>query len=147
MENENNFQDAFLELLLIHKMDVRALSEKTGISQSRLYAYKSGEHIPSYENAAKISDVFECSFDYLFGLVDERQQERYILTSTPTERFRKIIMESGLTRYKISKLTGITESKLSLWFAGKKIPEHSSLYLLAKNLPCSLDYLAGRDKI
>lgn len=145
--DKTTFQDALEELLLTNNMDMRALAERTGISPSRLYSYKRGENLPSFENAKKLSEIFECSFDYLFGLTDKYNRERYRYTGTPLSRLQKIIKESGFTRYKISKLTGISEAKLSSWFTGSKAPELSSLYLLAKKLPCSLDYLCGRDKI
>ena len=147
MKKDGVFQDTLEELLLSNNLKMSDLAEKTGIAPSRLYSYKRGEDIPSFDNAIKIAEVFECSFDYLFGLSDENKKENYKISSTPTKRFQELITQSGLTRYKISKLTGIDEAKLSSWYTGKKIPTLSSLYLLAKGLSCSLDYRAGRDKI
>lgn len=147
MKEETTFQDTLEELLLTNNLDMGDLIEITKISPSRLYSYKRGDNVPSIENATKIASVFSCSFDYLFGLTDEKKKENYKIASTPTKRFQDLVAQSGLTRYKISKLTGIDEAKLSSWYTGKKIPTLSSLYLLAKGLSCSLDYLAGRDKI
>lgn len=147
MKKDSIFQDTLEELLLSHNLKMGDLAEKTGIAPSRLYSYKRGEDIPSFENATKIAEVFGCSFDYLFGLTDKNKKENYKTSSTPTKRFQELIAQSGLTRYKISKLTGISEAKLSSWYTGRKIPTLSSLYILAKGLSCSLDYLAGRDKI
>ena len=83
----------------------------------------------------------------MFGLTDKYIVEQYRTVTTPNERFRTFLQESNLTRYQIYKATGIQENRLADWFHDRRIPSLSSLCAIAKAFSCSLDYLAGRDKI
>ncbi len=147
MNCKDIFQDTFEELLTVRKTTIKALSESTGIFMSALYRYLHGENIPSVKNAIKIADYFSCSLDYLFGLTDECKTEIYNTVSTPNERFRSFLKDNGQTRYQVYKSTGIEQKRLSDWFYGRRTPSLACLYLVAKAYACSLDYLAGRDKI
>ena len=141
------FQDTLQELLTTSNTTVKALSEGTNIYISALYRFLSGESIPSLKNAEKIAAYFSCSFDYLFGFIDKYKTEQYATVSTPNERFCEFLQNNRLTRYQIHKATGIQENRLADWFHRRRTPSLASLYLVAKAFSCSLDYLAGRDKI
>lgn len=47
---------------------------------------------------------------------------------------RQIIVESDLTQKKISIKSGISESQLSQWLSGKRIPKISALNKVANSL-------------
>jgi len=47
---------------------------------------------------------------------------------------RQIIVESDLTQKKISIKSGISESQLSQWLSGKRIPKLSALNKVANSL-------------
>lgn len=54
-------------------------------------------------------------------------------------------MESlGLTQYRVSKDTRVSQSCISNWRDGKIVPSVDKLVVLANYLDCSLDYLLGR---
>lgn len=57
----------------------------------------------------------------------------------------RIMDERGITSYRMSKVTGISESLFSAW---KKKPTSKiysgNLVLIADHLNCSVDYLLGR---
>lgn len=58
--------------------------------------------------------------------------------------FKQLIQNSGITVYKISKDTGISESLMSQWKSGRQLPKYDSLNILADYFNVSGDYLLGR---
>lgn len=50
---------------------------------------------------------------------------------------------SGLTSYKISKITGISQATLSRYESGERIPMASHLALIAQAHGVSVDWLCG----
>ena len=147
MYYRENFQDTLQELIVARNLTIKTLSEQSGVPLSPLYRFAKGESIPSHENAAKLAAYFACSFDYLFGLTDEYKAEQYTTVCSPNERFRDFLKENNYTRYQVHKATGLEEKRLSDWFHNHRTPSLASLYTIAKNYTCSLDYLAGRSKI
>ncbi|MBQ2740555.1 MAG: helix-turn-helix domain-containing protein [Clostridia bacterium] len=141
------FQDSLQELLVVHNLTIKDLSTAASVCLSPLYRYINGESAPSLSNAIKIADYFGCSLDYLFGLDDTYTKDTYRIASTPNKRFREFLKAQGCSRYKIHKATGLEEKLLFDWFHGVRAPSLANLYLIAKTFSCSLDYLAGRDKI
>lgn len=57
------------------------------------------------------------------------------------EIFESLLREKGITAYKISKETGVTQTALSNWKRGKSTPNAINLQKLADYLEVSLDYL------
>lgn len=64
-----------------------------------------------------------------------------------SEIFKQLIQNSGITVYKISKDTGISESLMSQWKSGRQLPKYDSLNILADYFNVSGDYLLGRVNI
>ena len=62
-----------------------------------------------------------------------------------TENILRIIEERGITSYKLSKETGISECLFSKWSEkpSSKVTSQN-LQLIADYLDCSVDYLLGR---
>ena len=147
MDCKELFQDCLQELFVLNNLTVKEASPATQISPQQLYRYMNGESIPSLKNATKIAEYFSCSFDYLFGLTDKYIKEEYKTTTTPNARFRELLKTQGYSRYKIHKATGLEEKRLFDWFHDLRSPSLNNLYTIAKTFACSLDYLAGRDKI
>ena len=61
------------------------------------------------------------------------------------EIFEKLMSERGLTHYKVSKATGVSQSSLSDWRLGKGVPGAKTLSKLAEFFGVSVDYLIGRE--
>ena len=63
----------------------------------------------------------------------------------PAENILRVMKERGITAYKLSKATGISESLFSKWrdFPTSGISS-GNLILIADYLDCSVDYLLGR---
>ena len=63
------------------------------------------------------------------------------------EIFSKLIQERGITPYKVSKDTGVSQSTLSDWKRGVSTPKQDKLQKIADYLGVSIDYLmTGEEK-
>lgn len=57
--------------------------------------------------------------------------------------FSELMEEKGLTAYKVSKETGISQSVLSAWKNGTSVPRPVTFKILADYLGVSVEYLRG----
>lgn len=55
--------------------------------------------------------------------------------------FSDLMKEKGLTAYKVSKETGVSQSVLSAWKNGTSVPRPVTLKILADYLDVSIDRL------
>ncbi len=147
MENLDCFKENLKELMEINNYTVKDISLKTGIKTSTIYSYLNDKHIPDLTRAIKIAQVFDCSLDFLFGFTEDFTPKKYKLASTANDRFKKVLADRKITRYRVHILTKISQNQLCNWFQDKQSPTLISLVTVAKALDCSLDYLAGRDEI
>lgn len=60
--------------------------------------------------------------------------------------FVQILQDRGITAYKLSKDTGISEALISNWKNGRQLPKYDSINLLCDYFDISSDYLLGRTK-
>jgi transcriptional regulator with XRE-family HTH domain len=63
------------------------------------------------------------------------------------EIFERLLKEAGITAYKVSKDTGISQTTLSDWKRGRSIPKTEKLQTIANYFDVSLDYLLGKTTI
>jgi len=64
------------------------------------------------------------------------------------ETFEQLLQKYGVTPYKVSKETGISQSTLSDWKLGKITPKTSNLQKIANYFGITLDYLTtGQENI
>lgn len=59
------------------------------------------------------------------------------------EIFAKLMKEDGVTPYRVSKETGVSQSVLSDWKRGRCVPKVDKLQKIADYFHVSLDYLLG----
>jgi transcriptional regulator with XRE-family HTH domain len=59
------------------------------------------------------------------------------------ERFRQLMEERGITSYRVSKDTGVSEASLSEWKRGNSTPKVENLKKIANYFNVTLDYLLG----
>lgn len=145
MDRFKYFSDCLNDILIERNIAVKELSDTSGITDSRLYDFLSGNCVPSVQNAVKLANSLHCTLDYLFGFDEEYDYcQNYVLTSDCSERLRQAINASGKTRYKISKETKVSQQQLHNWYRNKQIPSLVTLVNFADYFNCSLDYLVGK---
>lgn len=57
------------------------------------------------------------------------------------EIFEKLLLERGITAYKVAKETGVTTATLTSWKQGKYVPKAEKLQKIADYLNVSVEYL------
>lgn len=62
------------------------------------------------------------------------------------ERFMQLLQENGLTAYRVSKETGVTQTTLSDWKNGRATPKTVTLQKIADYFNVSLDWLTGNSE-
>ena len=71
-----DFSQRLSSLLIERQITAYRLSKDTGISDSMIARWKSGERSPSLENLLAIADYFDVSIDYLLGRTDDPEAHR-----------------------------------------------------------------------
>ena len=61
------------------------------------------------------------------------------------ERLKELRFERGLSKEQVSKDTGLSRSAISLWEAGKRVPNAEAVVVLAKYFEVTTDFLLGVD--
>ena len=60
--------------------------------------------------------------------------------------FEQLLQTNGITTYKVSKDTGISQSVLSAWKTGISTPKQDKLKKIAEYFGVTVDYLMGIEK-
>lgn len=60
------------------------------------------------------------------------------------ERFVELLQEKGITAYRVSKDTGVTQTTLSDWKTGRAVPKTVTLQKIADYFGVTLDWLCGK---
>ena len=62
------------------------------------------------------------------------------------ERFEQLLQKRGVTPYKVSKETGVTQTSLSNWKSGRKKPSAKTLQKMADYFGVTVGYLMGTEE-
>lgn len=133
------------------------VGKETGISTSTLSDWKNGKSSPKQDKLKLIADFFGVSVDYLItGMETEyfKKQEfkkECLEFARPChyfeyERYRKLRDLRGLRDADIARMTGITKSSFSDWKSGKSKPNADKVFLIAKALGTTVEYLMTGEK-
>lgn len=141
------FSERLADLIFETGKIARDVAPEIGISKSTIYEYLSGTKMPTLQNLIKIADFFNCSADYLFGREEFVNGVTYKQCKAFSERFKEILAYYKLSRYKLEKLTGISESVLYYWAKGDKTPSVERIIHVCTLLDCSIDFFIGRTDV
>ncbi len=144
--NLSKFSERLGELMFDAGKTQAQLAESLGCSQSSISRYLSGEALPTLDMTVKLADYFCCTTDFILGLKAENDGEKFGTPAPFGERLLKICREKGMSRYRLQKLTDISESVMRYWVQGKTSPSLLNVVLIAEKLEVSVDYLLGREK-
>lgn len=62
------------------------------------------------------------------------------------EIFAELLKKHNVTRYQVSKATGVPQSSLSDWSKGKSKPKYDNMKKIADYFGVSVDYLLGNEE-
>ena len=141
--------DKFAEILkdLIEEkgLSLRKIAQASGVSANQYSKYLTGA-IPTIPVAVRISNYFEHSIDFLFGLVEDEKNLKFNNSydlSNFISKYENLLNINKITHWKFANKYGLSESSLRHWKYGD-IPKLDSLFIIALNLSTSIDYLIGR---
>lgn len=136
--------ERFALLLAENNVTPYRVSKDTGIATATLSDWKNGRSTPKNDKLQKIADYFNVSLDWLIGNSDYRNVQDLIKSESNDNgylAFSKLLNERGVTAYKVSKETGVTQSTLSDWKRGRSTPKTDNMKKIADYFGVSIDYL------
>ena len=140
----SNFSKRFLEFMTEQGLNASQLAEKIDISHTSIGRYISGERTPNFPCFVKMLYLFNCSADYLLGLVEIHTEEPLHPVPPFGERLRILLKERKITQAKLIEDLPVSSAVPYKWLSGINEPSIESLIRLAEYFECSVDYLIGR---
>ena len=61
------------------------------------------------------------------------------------ERLKELRAQKGLSQAQLAKATGLSQSAITYWDTGKRIPNAYAVIILARFFDVSTDYLLGEE--
>ena len=124
------FSERLKELMFERDLNAPALAKQTGIERSTINGLERGAHCPSIKVFVTLLDYFNCSADFLLGIIDNEPNE---ITFKPLQPFGEIF-RSVLKKNTVYK-----------WLNNISQPNVESLVKISEYLDCSVDFLMGRE--
>lgn len=127
-----------------YKLTQSSLANALNIERSNISEFLSDKHTPSFDCFVKMLYFFNCSADYLLGLVELHTEE--ILHPVPPfkDRLRTMLKERKVTQAQLISGLPVSSAVPYKWLSGINEPSIESLIRLAEFFECSVDYLIGR---
>ncbi len=145
MDYLSNFSENLSELIDDKNLSVEDFAKSVKIAYSEVYRYLRKEYMPKLSNLIKIADTYGYSLDYLIGLIPFPENAKFKTTPPFGEQLKKHMKKKGVTRYRMSKDTGISINRIDSWYHGEFMPSLDKALELKKYFDCTLDYLFGRE--
>ena len=137
----NNFRERLDDFLIERNISKNQLATIVGVRPDTIYGYYRKKLLPEIHIAKRISDYFNCSLDYLFGLTDQvKNNEKNELSFADT--VKKLIKDNHKSVEKTMKELNISDRTYYRWQSGESKPLTSVIIALARYFDVSVDYLA-----
>ena len=117
------------------------LARLTGVRNTNISNFLIGLNQPSYKNLIKLLYFFNCSADYMLGLIEFDTQEKPLPVLPFGPRLKSILKEYSVPQEKLIKELPVSSSVLYKWLAQISYPSPDNLIKLAKYFDVSVDYL------
>ena len=144
----SNFSDRLTEQMILCGLSAKQLADITGANRVTIFALKRGARLPSTQLLLSLVEHFQCSADYLLGLVEFSPEQVYYASSMQDfgERLRFLLTENKVSQYKLTKDYHISGNLIYRWLNNKAIPSVANLIKLSQCLDIPVDTLIGRIK-
>ena len=141
-----NFADRLDELLIEKSKKATEVCRELGLGNSTISHYRVETRMPKVSVLIRLADYFNCTVDFLLGIDDYNKATSFKVCPPFSQRILELCDEFKTTRYKLQKLTGISESVMRYWVRGKTEPSIYNIVRIADKLKCSVDFVLGREK-
>ncbi len=139
----SNFVGSLKELMIINNLSPAGLARVSGCPETTVSGWLTGNSVPKKNNLLKLSNHFNCSFDYILGLTDDRTIYRNDISSTFDVRIMQILKEKKITKNALATMCNFHSSRFKSWLVNGNIPQTENLIVIAIKLECSVEYLLG----
>ena len=141
----SDFSERLSELISENNLSTDALGAALGVNGSTVRRWKQSKRSISLANALRLAEFFECSLEFLIG----RTENKLDFTPVPCppfyERLRQVMVERGVTWYRIVKDNAVSDYNLSVWKKGRS-PHLQSIIDIADYFGYTLDFFVGRER-
>ncbi len=131
-----------------HKLNRVMLAKAVGVTSTTINGFFNYDYYPQIELAIKLSNYFDCSIDYLFGLTDVKTKEYDLDMNKVMQNFNdnisSMLKSSGVSNAKAMRDMGMGEFTLYRWRRGM-FPKTVTLIAVAKYFGVSVEYLLGHE--
>lgn len=144
MEILSKLPERLQELMLDRNINASALAKILNTNPSTVTRYLKGETLPSYTCFTKMLEFFDCSADFLIGLIDFPPTDMVFHPIPPfNEQFRTLMQKHTMSQYRLHHITNFSYNNFNKWLKGLSHPYVDNLIKLAQAFDCSVDYLIG----
>lgn len=123
------------------------LIKEIKISKSLYSEYEQERKIMPLKHLNIVTNFFNVSFDYIFGITNEPSYDNSKSDINPKlieQRLKALRKEQNITQDKLQKIIGRSNSTISDYERGKIIISTYVLYTICKKYNISADYLLGK---
>ena len=145
MDNLSVFVERLKEYMGERDLNASTLANEISFSRVTVSGLLNEAHVPSTKIIIELVKYFNCSADYLLGLVEYPRLTEFKPIKPFGDTLRKCLKENGKTEYRLQKDLDISKSLTYRWLNDKAIPTVDSLIKLKNYFGCSVDYLLGRE--
>ena len=130
------------ELMKENDLTPVMLAKRIGVTRNAITRYLSGARLPSFAVFVKLIETFNCSADFMLGLI-EYPPTNVVFHSIPpfSERFRELLNSYNMSQYALHHKTNLSYDNFNKWLKGITSPYIDNLIKLAQAFDCSIDYL------
>ena len=140
------FAERLKELMNERNLNAPALAKEIGANRTTISELLRGNYLPSTKNFIAMMEYFNCSADYLLGLIEFPPENVIYQPVKPFhERLRLCLKESKKTEYRLQKDLKISDSLTYHWLHGNTQPTVDTLIKLSKYFGFHVDFLLGRE--
>ncbi len=145
MVNLSIFVERLKEYMVELELSETALASNIGCNFVTISGLINMAHVPSTETIIALTSYFNCSADYLLGLIEYPRITEFHPIKPFDDTLRRCLKESGKTEYRLQKDLNISPSLTYRWLHKKTLPRIDTLIKLKNYFGCSIDYLLGRE--
>ena len=143
--NMSVFVERLKEYMEDSSLSVTALAKKIGVTRETASNIVNEAHMPSTKAFVALIEYFNCSADYLLGIIDIPQNDSFGSVKPFGKILKKCLKDSGKSEYRLQEDLMVSSSLTYRWLNDKATPTINYYIRLAKYFGCSIDYLLGRE--
>ena len=143
-----HFVEKLKEQMILRNIDARILSEAIQVDRSTISNWKRGKYIPSTGAFFRLIEYFDCSADYMLGLIEFPAEniKYHPPLQTYGQRLRSLLEENHLSQSAFIEDMKISKNLAYQWLSDKALPSVEYLIKIANYFDISVDILIERVK-